>query len=149
MKRYIKSSRDTAQVGIWWFTDENEIWMKGVPTNDGEQVGAYIQYSEHWNHLNSWSSVVKSHLSGETANIRIAKGFKSFERGRVIYNCQTCCYEVTCSDALLNNSIFRNAVVDAFDLRGNRIDFVALQHYHKEELTGNPVLDDFYYENQF
>lgn len=148
MKRYIKTTRDNAKIGVWWYTDDGEIWAKSCLTDDGVPMSMYLQYSKEDNHLNLWPSVVKEHLQDQDAVHRINKGFKSFERGRVIFNCATCCYEIICSASIINNRDFRQAIIDYFNLSNSRFEFVKLDHYHKEELTGNPALDEFYYQNQ-
>ena len=146
MKVYVKASRGNAQIGIWWYTDDKEVWAVSCPTDDGELDGPYLQYSSSKNHMNLWRKVVNDNLSGNTDNI-ISRGYKCFERGRVIYNCRTSCYEVTCSDNLINDKEFRRSIIDHLDLKGNQIEFVKLNHYHKEELTGNPAVDEFYYNS--
>lgn len=146
MKRYIKASRGNAQVGIWWYTDAREVWAVSVPTDDGVLDGPYFQYSLRENHMTLWRKVVSENSQSNTKEI-ISKGYKSFERGRVIYNCRTCCYEVTCSGNLIYDKEFRRDIIDYFDLRGNQVEFIQLNHYHKEELTGNPALDEFYYNS--
>lgn len=146
MKKYIKASKGNAQIGIWWYTDEGEIWAQSDFTDNGIQYGPYLQYSAKENHMTLWRSTVMRNAK-DNANQIIAKGYKSLERGRVIYNCRTACYEVTCSENLVHDKSFRRAIIDYFDLKGNQIEFVALQHYHKMELTGNPSLDEFYYNS--
>lgn len=146
MKRYIKASRGNAQIGIWWYTDDGKVWAQSDFTDNGVQDGPYLQYSDHQNHMTLWTSTVKRYAK-DNANGIIAKGYKSLERGRVIYNCMTACYEVICSQAMINNKQFRQAIIDYFDLSGNQVEFIVLRHYYKEELTGNPTLDEFYYNS--
>ncbi len=71
------------------------------------------------------------------------KGYKSLERGRVIYNTATMMYEITCSARMIHNTNFRKNIVDYYLLSDNRFEFVQLNHYYKVELTGNPILDEF------
>lgn len=148
MKRYVKASRGNARIGIWWYTDDGQIWAQSDFTDNGIQDGMYLQYSDKENHATLWASTVKHNAPKDQVNKIISKGYKSLERGRVIYNCATACYEVTCSQDLIYNKDFREAIINYFDLRGNQVEFVKLNHYHKEELTGNPALDEFYYNNQ-
>ena len=144
---YLKSSRSNGQIGIWWYTDNKDIWAKLKPTDQGYLDGLYYQYDNTTNHLNTWRQVVADNVENkEEANTIIAKGYKSLERGRVIYNTATQCYEVICSKELVNDKEFRDKLVDAFNLSGNRVEFNALSHYYKSELTGNPALDSFEYE---
>lgn len=146
MKRYIEASRSNAFIGIWWYTDDKELWCKLKPTDQGALCGNYFQYDDQENHLTLWRQVVNEHISDPDRRSEIiAKGYKSFERGRVIYNTATQCYEVICSAALVGNKEFQDSVVQAFQLSGNRVEFCALSHYHKAEITGNPALDSFEY----
>lgn len=146
MRVYVKASRGNAQVGIWWYTDDGRVIGVSKPTDSAELDGAYIQYSYKENHMTLWRKVITDNYKDNHEEI-ISKGYKSLERGRVIYDCRTCCYEVTCSDALFYDKEFRSKILDYFDLRGNQIEFVKLNHYHKESLTGNPALDEFYYNS--
>ena len=146
MKKYIKASRDSAFIGIWWYTDSGDIWAVIKPTDDGVLDGQYIQYSDKENHLTLWRKVVSDNVSDpKLAHDTISKGYKSLERGRVIYNTAKQCYEVICSDKLVKDTTFRNKIVDYFQLSGNRVEFESLNHYYKYELTGNPALDNFEY----
>ena len=122
------------------------MWCKLKPTDQGALCGNYFQYDDQENHLTLWRQVVNEHISDPDRRSEIiSKGYKSFERGRVIYNTATQCYEVICSAALVGNKEFQDSVVQAFQLSGNRVEFCALSHYHKAEITGNPALDSFEY----
>lgn len=137
MKMYSKSSRSNGQIGIWWYTDNKDIWAKLKPTDQGYLDGVYYQYENTTDPLNAWKQNEAPKL--------ISKGYKSLESGRVIYNTATQCYEVICSKELVNDKEFRDKLVAAFNLSGNRVEFNALSHYYKSELTGNPALDSFEY----
>lgn len=150
MKLYVRASRGEALVGIWWYTDNRDIWALSCPVDSGVLDGVYVQYSDNKNHMNMWNSIVKEHVQDEDEQQKIlAKGYRSIERGRVIYNTATMSYEVTCSNSLINDKEFRSAIASYFQLEGNRYEFVALNHYGKLELTGNPAVDSFIENNQF
>ena len=103
-----------------------------------------IQYDLSKNHLSDWSKVVKDNFENEDeAKEIISKGYKHFERGRVIFNILTLSYTVTCSEALKNNNDFREKVLSFFNLQNKRVDFEVLDHYYQYTKTGNPALDDF------
>ena len=149
MKRFIKASTTSGLIGLWWYTPLNKFWSFKRDLDNGYNDGNYIQYDNEDNHLSLWKQAVINNLDKkETADRVYSKGYKSFERGRVIFNLRTQCYEILCSGNLYRNSEFRTAIIDEFNLRGCRYDFVPMQHYQKSELTGNPELDKFYYENQ-
>lgn len=150
MKKYIKGSRSGGMVSVWWYTDDGEFWDFSTMTDDGVEQYGFIQYSTTDNHMTLWRKAVQENISDPAEQQKIiSKGYKSFERGRIIFNVRTQCYEITCSEALFNNKDFRNDCVDYFGLSGNRYEFVKLDHYSNQELTGNPALDDMYYDSQF
>lgn len=149
MKRLVTASITDGLVGIWWYTPLNKFWSFKKDIDTGYNDGNYIQYDKEDNHLSLWKSAVNNNLDDtKLIDSVYAKGYKSFERGRVIYNIRTHCYEILCSSIMYRNSEFRNAILDEFNLRHCRYDFIPMQHYQKVKLTGNPELDKFYYENQ-
>lgn len=145
MKRYIKASASSGLVGIWWIKDD--VVIADLKTLDnGYNDGSFINYDERKNHLTEWKRLVKQHFPDEAEAV-IAKGYKSLDRGRVVYNLRTQCYEVLCGEAVFKDSSKRQMLIDTFELSGCRYDFVNLgTHYHIAELTGNPKIDQFEYE---
>lgn len=144
MKRYIVASRTSGLVGIWWIYNDQVI--ADVKTlEDGYNDGNYINYDENKNHATEWRKLLREQIPEEAEKI-IPKGYKSIERGRVIYNLRTQCYEVICSEDVCRSECDRILLIDAFELRGRRYDFVPIRHYFKMELTGNPSVDSLYYD---
>ena len=134
-------------VGIWWYTDNGEFWDFSKTLDNAENDNGYLQYSTTKNHLNLWRKAVERFVKDKTKWDEIYnKGYKSIERGRVVYNVRTQCYEVVCSKELVNDMNFRKACKDYFGLNGNRVDFEALNHYCKQELTENTAIDNLYYD---
>ncbi|MCM1226184.1 MAG: hypothetical protein NC320_02005 [Clostridium sp.] len=151
MKIYVKTpitaSYKGGLISIWWYTDDGEFWDYSTTTDDAEEYSGYLQYSNTENHMTLWRDAVRKHISDpQIRKELIAKGYKSIERGRVIFNIRTQSYEIICSENLVNDSKFRKECVEYFNLSGNRYDFEALRHYGKRELTGNSAVDDLYYE---
>lgn len=140
----IKESRTSGLVGIWWYTDTGDIWAFTKDIDHGYNDGNYIQYSGTENHSILWKKVVRQNVSNNP-DFTYSKGYKSLERGRVIYNLRTQCYEVTGSKEQLADREFREKCVDYFNLNNCRYDFVPLSHYYKAEITGNPSVDEFNY----
>jgi hypothetical protein len=151
MKRYIKTPIEAAYkqglVSIWWYTDTGEFWSVSCTLDNAVDSYGYLQVSLTDNHMNLWRKVVYDNADPAEADKIISKGYKSIERGRVVFNVRTQAYEVICSKALVNDAEFRDACIQYFGLSGNRYSFEALSHYGKQELTGNPVLDKLYYED--
>lgn len=144
MKKYIKASREDACVGIWWYTDSGEVLGLLKPTDEGVLDGVYIQYSDRDNHLTEWRHALEMFIDDPELRENIyRKGYRSLERGRVIYNTRTQIYEVTCSKQLVNDKEFRNKIIEYYSLSNVRVEFVALDHYTKISYTGNSALDSF------
>jgi len=147
MKRYIKASHSSGYVSIWWYTDNGEFWDYTVPTENAVDCNGYLQASDTKNHMNLWRSVVKDHISDTKEQEQIiSKGFKSLERGRIIFNVRTQCYEIICSETLANVPNFRSVCKSYFNITNCRCEFIPLHHYNKQELTGNPAVDALYYD---
>ena len=142
--KYLKESRGDGLVGIWWYTGTDIIGVS-KPVDDAEIDGPYVQYSNTENHLTLWRKVINSNFSSTEADNIISKGYKSLERGRVIYDLRTRTYLVTCSNNVVNNIEFRKKIIAYFNLSDDRVDFEPLSHYRKVELTGNWALDNFGY----
>lgn len=147
MKLKINESYKEGLVAIWWYTNGGEFWDYCKTLDDAYNDGYFLQYSGTQNHLTLWRTAVKDHIpNDEEQKEVISKGYKSIERGRIVYNLRAQCYEITCSDELVKDENFRKNCVDYFNLKGNRYSFVPMQHYAKQELTGNPSIDSMYYE---
>ena len=150
MKLRITESRGDGLVAIWWYTDNGEFWDFSKTLDDAEQDFNCLQYSSTKNHLSLWRDVVNNHVKNEEERKQlISKGYKSIERGRVVYNLQNQRYEIICSEKLVNDPEFRKKCIDYFNLGSDKYEFFALNHYGKQELTGNPYVDSMYYEAMF
>ena len=134
-------------VGIWWYTDNGIFWDFSTTLDNAEDDHGYLQYSLTKNHMNLWKTALEKFVTDPHERDTIyRKDYKSVERGRVVFNLRTQCYEVICSDKLVNDVTFRNNCIKQFNLSGNRLDFIALHHYARIELTGNPAVDSLYYD---
>lgn len=146
MKRYVKASTTSGLVGIWWIYKDSVIAdLRTI--DDGYNDGNFIQYDQTKNHATEWVRLVNTLLPESEAKELVGQGYKSIDRGRVIYNLRTQCYEVTCGDEVYNNIEKRKMIINAFELTNCRADFINLStHYHIAPLTGNAALDSFEYE---
>lgn len=140
----MQKSTISGLVGIWWIYN-NQVIADALPLDSGYNDRSYIHYDENRNHLTEWSRLIKNSLPPDEASSVISEGYKSLERGRVLFNIRTRCYEVICSEAVYKDLDLRNLIVDYFELRGCRYDFIQESHYHIAKLTGNPALDQFEY----
>lgn len=143
MKLYVKSSSTDGFVGIWWLY-ENKVIGRLVSLDDGYDDGRFIHYDNFKNHSTEWKSVLQEQLPDKFDEL-YPKLFKCIERGRVVYNIRTQCYEILCSEAVSKNSEAIHVIVKAFNLQSCRYDIVPDRHYYIAEPTGNPALDDFEY----
>lgn len=143
----IEAAYKQGLVSIWWYTDNEEFWDVSCTLDEAVESYGYLQVSLKDNHLNLWRKVVNEHVPENEVTKIADKGYKSIERGRVIFNIRTQAYEIICSKTLCDDPKFRQNCIDYFGLSGNRYSFEALNHYGKQELTGNPTLDSLYYED--
>lgn len=140
--------KDEPLVGIWWWTDDNQIIGVTKPKSKGINSDGMIHYSDKENHITLWKRVLYDNMPEEVAKSWYDKGFKSLYRGRVYYNTRTACYEISCSKNIINNPVFREKVVSAHKLTNSRYEFVPLHHYEARlELTGNAAVDELYYQS--
>ena len=145
--KIINESYKDGFVSIWWYTDNDEFWDFSKPFDDAEDDHGFLQYSITKNHFTLWREAVKNHITNKEQQDKIiSKGYKSIERGRVVFNIRSQSYEIICSEKLCKDNNFRNKCVEYFNLTGNRYSFIPMNHYGKQELTGNPSLDSMYYE---
>ena len=146
MKLYIKSieqeSSHEGNVGIWWFYN-NRIIGEMCPVSQGVEDGSCIQFSKVDNHITKWESTIREQLP-EAIDL-IPKGYRSIERGRVVYNYRTQVYEITCSYKIASDDGAIKSIAEAFNIADLRYDVVPLRHYQMPEYTGNPTLDNFDY----
>ena len=90
MKRYIRASLTSGLVGIWWIKDDVVI-ADAVDLDSGYNDGNFIHYDEVRNHTTEWSRLIREYFPDDADTI-IRKGYKSIDRGRVVYNLRTQCY---------------------------------------------------------
>lgn len=143
MRRYIKSGVTSGYVGIWWYTDDTVIGRL-VSLDNGYNDGRYVHYSETKNHSTEWKSVLQEQLP-EKYDELYPKMYKCIERGRVVYNIVSQCYQIFCSEDAAKNAELISAVVEFYKLRNCRYEVCTDTHYHVFELTGNPAIDNMEY----
>jgi len=147
MKLKINESYKEGFVSIWWYTDNGDFWDFSKSTDDAEDDHGFLQYSITQNHMTLWRDAVRNNIDdADKQKEVINRGYKSIERGRIVFNIRSQAYEIICSATLVNNQEFREKCVKYFNLTGNRYSFIPMNHYGKQELTGNPTLDSMYYE---
>ena len=143
MVKYVKGSLTSGCVGIWWLLDSKVIG-NAIPLDSGYNDGNFIHYDNFKNHSTEWHTVLQEQAPDDCDTI-YPKGFKSIERGRVVYNLRTMCYEIVCSEEVAINAEAIKSIVEFYDLSDCRYDIVTDRHYHIAELTGNPALDELEY----
>lgn len=112
-------------VGLWWYTDDGELWAVTRLTQSGFKMYINIKYDFILDHSKIWKKVVKEHVPDEdTANQIIARGWKSFEYGSVEYNTVFDHYEITCSRKIALNTEIRQKIIDAYHLQDGKYTFL-------------------------
>ena len=146
MKRYIPSNKQLpiheGNVGIWWYYNDKVVG-EYCPVSEGIDDRGYIQFSKTDNHITKWESTIREQLP-EALNM-LSKGYRSIERGRVVYNARSQVYEIICSQVIASDEIAINLIADAFDIADLRYDVIPSSQYYVPTLTGNPTLDNFDY----
>lgn len=145
MKRYIRTTESlplTGNVGIWWFYN-NKVVGEYCPVSDGTNDHGYLQFSTTDNHITLWESTIKEQLP-EAVDL-IPKGYRSIERGRVVYDIRSQVYEIICSHTIASNENAINLIAKEFDIADLRYDVIPSSHYYVPTYTGNPTLDNFDY----
>ena len=145
MKRYIKTiesetSMPTGNVGIWWFYNDTVVG-EYCPVDEGVDDRGYIQFSKTRNHMNTWEFVITQQLP--EAIDMIPKGYRSIERGRVVYNIRSQVFEIICSQAIASDENAIQRIAEEFEIADQRYDVIPSSHYYVPHLTGNPTLDNF------
>ena len=145
MKRYIRSIEQPSHegnVGIWWFYN-NKVIGEYCPLSEAIEDRGYIQFSKTSNHITEWESTIREQLP-EAANL-IPKGYRSIERGRVVYDPRAMVYEIICSQAIASDEAAISAIAKEFNIVDLRYDVIPSSHYYVPTLTGNLTLDNFDY----
>ena len=137
-------------VGMWWyFNEEERVLGTSKSVNKGVLDGSYIQYSVVENHLTLWRRIIEKSFE-DKAKVKevVDKGYKSIERGRVIYNIEMQTYEIICSEALSNNKEALKKIVEFYNLANSDFNVEALSHYYVVDTT-NPEILKFEYGTGF
>ena len=119
MKRYIPSSEQKitheGNVGIWWFYN-NKVIGEGCPVSDGVDDRGYIQFSLTDNHITMQEKVIREQLP-EAIEL-ISKGYRSIERGRVVYDLRSQVYEIICSHTLASDENAIRLIAEELSKKG-------------------------------
>ena len=144
MKRYIKSLEQETQhdgnIGIWWYWD-GKVVGEYCPLSEGVEDRGYLQFSKTKNHITEWESVIKEQLPEMIDTL--PKGYRSIERGRVVYNPRAMVYEIICSATIASDKQAIEEIANEFNISDLRYDVIPSSHYYVPTLTGNPTLDNF------
>ena len=134
----------TGNVGIWWFYN-NIVVGEYCPVEDAVDDRGYLQFSRTKNHITEWESTIREQLP--EAIDMISKGYRSIERGRVVYDVRSQVFEIICSQAIASDENAIKAIAEEFEISNQRYDVIPNSHYYIPMLTGNPTLDNFDFDN--
>ena len=144
MKRYIRSIEQEplhdGNIGIWWYCN-GKVVGEYCPLSEGIEDRGYLQFSKTKNHITEWESVIKEQLPEMIDTL--PKGYRSIERGRVVYNPRAMVYEIICSVAVASDKRAIEEIANEFNISDLRYDVIPSSHYYVPTLTGNPTLDNF------
>jgi len=145
MKLYVRTaesekSTPEGNVGIWWYCNGNVVG-EFCPVAEGVEDRGYIQFSKTKNHITEWETTIKEQLP-EAIDL-ISKGYRSIERGRVVYDIRSQVYEIICSQAIAADKDAIDLIAKEFSISDLRYDVIPSSHYYVPTYTGNPALDNF------
>ena len=148
MKLYVRTNEQElptqGYVGIWWFYN-NQVVGEYCPVDEGVDDRGYIQFSKTKNHITEWESTIKEQLP-EAVDL-ISKGYRSIERGRVVYDIRSQVFEIICSQEIAKDKNAIKLIAEEFEISNQRYDVIPSSHYYIPSLTGNPALDNFDFED--
>lgn len=145
MKRYVATSKSiplAGNVGIWWLYNDKVVG-EYCPVDEGVDDHGYIQFSTTDNHITKWESTIKEQLP-EALEL-LPKGYRSIERGRVVYDIRSQVYEIICSQTVATDDTAIKRIAEEFGISNQRYDVIPSSHYYVPTYTGNPALDNFDY----
>lgn len=132
MKRYVRSIEQLqheGNVGIWWFYN-NKVIGEYCPLSDAVEDRGYMQFSKTRNHITEWESTIREQLP-EATNL-IPKGYRSIERGRVVYDPRAMVYEIICSQVIASDKSAISAIAKEFNIADLRCDVIPNKNYEDE-----------------
>lgn len=148
MKLYVRTNEQElptqGYVGIWWFYN-NKVVGEYCPVDEGLDDRGYIQFSKTKNHITEWESTIKEQLP-EAIDL-ISRGYRSIERGRVVYDIKSQVFEIICSQEIAKDRNAIKLIAEEFEISNQRYDVIPSSHYYIPSLTGNPALDNFDFED--
>lgn len=124
MKRYVRSieqPQHEGNVGIWWFYN-NKVIGEYCPLSEAIEDRGFMQFSKTRNHITEWESTIREQLP-EAIDL-ISKGYRSIERGRVVYDPRAMVYEIICSQAIASDETAISAIAQEFDIADLRYDVI-------------------------
>lgn len=129
MKRYVRSiehSQHEGNVGVWWFYN-NKVIGEYCPLSDAVEDRGYMQFSKTKNHITEWEPTIREQLP-EAIDL-ISKGYRSIERGRVVYDPRAMVYEIICSQIIASDEAVISAIAKEFDIADLRYDVIRSYNY--------------------
>ena len=136
MKRYILSTTQKTEgyVSIWWYDDvQNEIIGGKCLLSEGVDDRGYIQYSSTENHMSMWKYVVLQEINdADRQSELLSRGFRSLERGRVVYEIKTQCYQIVCSSSISTNKEVIRKIAEECNLLDKHVEIITSIHYDNE-----------------
>jgi len=145
MKLYVRTAESekptpTGNVGIWWYYN-GKVVGEFCPVSEGIEDRGYIQFSKTKNLITEWKSTIEEQLP-EAVDL-IPKGYRSIERGRVVYDIRSQVFEIICSQEIAKDENAIKLIAEEFEISNQRYDVIASSHYYIPTMTGNPALDNF------
>jgi len=145
MKLYVRTAESeesipSGNVGIWWFYN-NKVVGVYCPLSEGVEQWGYVQFSNSENHMTMWEDIIEEQLPEATDMIPL--GYRSIERGRVVYDARSQVYEIICSEKIASDNNAIQLIAKEFNISDLRYEVEPSSHYYVPHFTNNPTLDNF------
>lgn len=116
---------DKGKIAIWWYTDDRRFLAFCKALNEAVSVGNYMQADDTKDRLALWNSLLEN-ISDEERKKYKNLSYESVESGSVVFDCLTMCFEVHCSERLLEDDRFIKDCLEYFGLTNTRVDFIGV-----------------------
>lgn len=131
MKRYITCQiTSEGYVAIWWYDDvQDKIIGAKCLVSEGVEDRGYVQYSKVANHMNLWKAAVEDGIDDSRKQKLLNSSYRSLERGRVVFDIKTQCYQIICSSAIASNKKVIKLIAEECNLLDKQVMIIPDVHY--------------------
>ena len=136
MKRYITCQiTSEGYVAIWWYDDvQDKIIGAKCLVSEGVEDRGYVQYSKVANHMNLWKAVVEEDIDDNRKQKLLNSSYRSLERGRVVFDIKTQCYQIICSSVIASDEKVIKLIAEECNLLDKQVMVIPNVHYDNDAI---------------